>query len=623
MIASEKSMYFIPQPQNIIRNEGSYCIEFRNPIFTEYKDGNKLLDIIDILNSEIEENLGYRLRVEKIGLDHNMTHGGICLKISNDLEEQQYTLVVKETGIIINGGSVNAVRYGVQTLRQIIRQQGAVIECLMIEDRPDILNRAYLTDVTRGRIPTLKSLKELADTLSYYKINQMQLYIEHTYMFSEFSEMWRDDTPLQSTDIIELDRYCQKLGIELVPCLSSFGHLYKLLRTKGYQHLCEIEDPGAEEFSFVGRMQHHTIDISNPESHELIKSMIGQFMQLFTSNIFNICGDETFDLGKGRSHKLEMEIGHDRMYVGFIKELCEFLIEHGKRPMFWGDIIVKFPELISELPKETICLNWGYEADQGEKETKALFNTGATQYLCPGVSGWNQFMNRVRDSYENIRIMSSYAIKYNALGVLNTAWGDYGGVNDPKLDRIGQIYGAAFTWNKDIPDYEDINRQISILEFGDKTEKFVSVIEDMQNCSVFDWEAAVKYREMILWEKFEIKDVFKSDRLNDLDKYVNKLKAMKSKLYTHINQLKEGKRSEILHYINALEAIEVFNEIGNIIWKQTNEDSNISKNECYEAAGKLELWFYDYKKLWRKNCRESELYRIQEVINWYADYLRG
>ena len=232
-------------------------------------------------------------------------------------------------------------------------------------------------------------------------------------------------------------------------------------------------------------------------------------------------------------------------------------------------------------------------------------------------------MNRVRDSYENIRIMSSYAIKYNALGVLNTSWGDYGSVNDPKLDRIGQIYGAAFTWNKKIPDYEDINRQISILEFGDKTEKFVSVIEDMQNCSVFDWEAAVKYREMILWEKFEIKDVFKSDRLNDLDKYVNKLKAMKSKLYTHINQLKEGKRSEILHYINALEAIEVFNEIGNIIWKQTNEDSNISKNECYEAAGKLELWFYDYKKLWRKNCRESELYRIQEVINWYADYLRG
>ena len=145
----------------------------------------------------------------------------------------------------------------------------------------------------------------------------------------------------------------------------------------------------------------------------------------------------------------------------------------------------------------------------------------------------------------------------------------------------------------------------------------------MQNCSAFDWEAAVKYREMILWKKFEIKDVFRADRLNDLAKYENELKAIKCKLYTHINQLKESKRSEVLHYINALEAIEVFNEIGNIIWKKTNEDSNISKNKCYEAAGKLELWFYDYKKLWRKNCRESELYRIQEVINWYADYLRG
>ncbi|MGN0308946.1 MAG: glycoside hydrolase family 20 zincin-like fold domain-containing protein [Lachnospiraceae bacterium] len=616
-------MYFIPQPQKIWEKEGSYCIHVRDVIFTEYEEGNSLWDTIELLNAEIEESLGYRLRIERVGTEAAAGQRGIGLMLSADLKEQEYTLEVGETGIRLRGGSIHAVRYGVQTLRQIIRQQGAIISCLRIEDKPDIANRAFLIDVTRGRIPTLKSLKELADTLSFYKINQLQLYIEHTYMFSQFSEMWRDDTPLQSTDILELDRYCCRLGIELIPCLSSFGHLYKLLRTKGYQHLCEMENPGLEEFSFVGRMLHHTIDISNPESHELIKSMLLQFMQLFSSDTFNLCGDETFDLGKGRSHKLEQEIGHDRMYVGFIKELCEFLIAHGKRPMFWGDIIVKFPELITELPAGTICLNWGYAPNQREEEARILFRAGAIQYLCPGVSGWNQFMNLVRNSYDNIRTMASYAIKYNALGVLNTAWGDYGSINDPKLDRIGQIYGAAFTWNKNIPDYEEINRQISLLEFGDKTEEFVSVIEAMQNYSCFNWEAAVKYREMILWNKFKAEDVFEADKLSMAEKWEKELAGIKDKLYKQILMLKESKRSEALHYINSLEAIEVFNEIGNIIWNRINNKGNALEKECSKIAEKLEIWFYDYKKLWRKNCRESELYRIQEVINWYADYLRG
>lgn len=40
-------------------------------------------------------------------------------------------------------------------------------------------------------------------------------------------------------------------------------------------------------------------------------------------------------------------------------------------------------------------------------------------------------------------------------------------------------------------------------------------------------------------------------------------------------------------------------------------------------AGKLETWFYYYKKEWRTVSRESELYRIQNVINEVADRLRS
>ena len=47
--------------------------------------------------------------------------------------------------------------------------------------------------------------------------------------------------------------------------------------------------------------------------------------------------------------------------------------------MFWGDIIVGFPEMIKELPKEIICLNWGYMWNQREEETKWMHEAGAVQ----------------------------------------------------------------------------------------------------------------------------------------------------------------------------------------------------------------------------------------------------
>ena len=55
--------------------------------------------------------------------------------------------------------------------------------------------------------------------MAYYKMNQLQLYIEHTFLFRDFSEIWRDDTPLTAEEIMELDQYCLERGIELVPSL--------------------------------------------------------------------------------------------------------------------------------------------------------------------------------------------------------------------------------------------------------------------------------------------------------------------------------------------------------------------------------------------------------------------
>mgnify|MGYP000222982433 CR=1 FL=1 len=249
-------------------------------------------------------------------------------------------------------------------------------------------------------------------------------------------------------------------------------------------------------FSLRGRMHHHTINVTDPESLEFIKGKIREFMPLFTSRQFNICADETFDLGKGKSRAAAEEKGVDRIYIDFVKALCEFLVENGRRPMFWGDIICGFPEMIKELPEETICLNWGYAKYQREDETKWLYDAGAVQYSCPGACGWNQFVYLIENSYENIRRMCSYAVKYHSIGVLNTDWGVFPSCQPSGVRCCGYDIRGAFSWNGNIPSFDEINRQISRLEFGDEEERFVSIAASVAAQKAFDWETAIRFKEL-------------------------------------------------------------------------------------------------------------------------------
>lgn len=615
-----KDMYLIPQPKSIKTEGGVYWLNYDGKIIVSSCCSGAVDRYGTILKEEIKKYLGFSYLLKR----GNASDHGIYLTTDENLSRQEYRLEIEKDGIVIEGGSDTAVLYGIQTLRQMIRQKGACLPCLVLEDRPDMEYRGFYHDITRGRIPTMDYLKSMADRLAFYKINQLQLYVEHSFLFEGLSEMWRDDTPITADEIIELDHYCRELGIELVPSISSFGHLYKLLRTKSYSHLCELENSEEEPFSFWDRMQHHTIDVSNEESFQLMKGLIEEFMPLFSSDKFNICADETFDLGKGRSKKLLQAVGQEKMYIDYVKRLCEFLVEKGKTPMFWGDIICDFPEAIKELPKETICLNWGYAPNQSEENTKKLYEAGAVQYSCPGVSGWNQFINLIGDSYENIKRMCVYAGKYHCVGVLNTDWGDFGHINHPDFGIIGMIYGAAFSWNTEIPEFEEINRQISAIEYEDSREAFVSIAAQASKLNVFGWEPAVRFldykRKHTPEEK--IRAYLGQYDFSRVDACDEEIKEFIRKLYESILFLPIEKRSFIKPYIMAAEGIAIFNRIGIFVEASVCQDKKVPVDSCGELAKELETWFYRYKEIWRSVSRESELYRIQEIIFWYSDFLR-
>lgn len=618
-------MYLLPKPLRIQPEEGCFCITYNCKIVVDSSEGLGTRYAF-FLQDELEKMLGYRLMVTRgkaegkaITLIKNVTD------FPEDLQRQEgsYQLVIGEAGIKISAASDAGIFYGVQTLRQIVCQEGAVISGLKIEDWPSISNRGFYHDVTRGRIPTLSFLKKLADKMAFYKLNQLQLYIEHSFLFEQLSELWRDDTPITPEEILELDEYCHNLHIELVPSLSTFGHLYKLLGTKTWNHLCELDGWQDKEFSFRDRMHHHTIDASNPESIKLVKEMIGEFLPLFRSKHFNICADETFDLGHGKSKEMAERIGSEKLYINYVKELCQFVLEQAKRPMFWGDVICSFPEAVKELPKGTICLNWGYSPYESEENTKKLYDVGVPQYSCPGVSGWNCFVNRTKDSYENISRMASYAHKYHSIGLLNTDWGDYGHINHPDFSIPGMIYGAAFSWNPEILPFAEINRQISKVEFRDHSERFMEIVAEVANHTSYDWPLAVLFLEARRSGlPMEINEESYPEFYSGATEEKNRaLGGIIQAFYDLVPFVEPQERVQIKSYIIAVEGIMLFNRIGDVVGRREYAlDRQVELETA--LAEELEHWFYGYKEMWRSVSRESELYRVQNVMNEYADYLR-
>ena len=97
----------------------------------------------------------------------------LYISIGNDGSER-YVIEISENKIILDAGSEKGAFYGIQTLRQIFRNNK--IPCCRIEDEPDFSYRGFYHDVTRGKVPKLETLKELVDMLAYLKINSLQLY---------------------------------------------------------------------------------------------------------------------------------------------------------------------------------------------------------------------------------------------------------------------------------------------------------------------------------------------------------------------------------------------------------------------------------------------------------------
>ena len=363
------------------------------------------------------------------------------------------------------------LRAAAATLRQLLREYGRRLPCLQILDWPDFARRGVMLDVSRGRVPKLETLLDLAEKLSDFKINELQLYTEHTFAYKKHKSVWQSWGALTAKEIQTLDARCRELGIDLVPNQNSFGHLRYFLEDARLKKLGEIAEPFlAETKDFLRRPT--TLAPNHPGTLPFLRGLYDELLPNFSSPFFNIGGDETWDLGKGQSKKLCDARGKGRVYFDFLKKLQHEVKTRDRQMMFWGDIILKYPKLIRELPKNVIALNWGYEANHPfEKDAAQFAKAKIPFYVCPGTSTWQTIVGKHDNALANLRAAAKAGKKFGALGFLNTDWGDGGHPQPLAVSWPLFAAGAALAWNANALDEKNLLAALSRDVFEDPSGK--------------------------------------------------------------------------------------------------------------------------------------------------------
>jgi hexosaminidase len=386
-------------------------------------------------------------------------------------ERQSYTLDITATHIHIRALSQTGAFYGVMTLMQLLRQYGNKLPQLHIEDYPDFAARGIMLDVSRDKVPTMKTLFELVNKMAMLKLNELQLYTEHTFAFQKHPKVWANASPMTGEEIMKLDAYCKDCHIKLVPNQNTFGHMRRWLTHDEYRPLAEAPNGCQTRWGYFA--EPFTLNPLDPGSIALVGDILDEVLPHFSSNVINVGCDETVDLGEGASKEMVEEVGVGRTYLEFVMKINKLTKQHGKTMQFWGDIIMEHPELVPHLPKDVVALEWGYEADHPFDEHGAKFAaSGVPFYVCPGTSSWNTLGGRTTNAIGNLLNAAEAGLKHGAIGYLNTDWGDSGHLQPLPVSYLGYGYGAGVSWclasNRDV----DIAHAISLHMFDDATGKF-------------------------------------------------------------------------------------------------------------------------------------------------------
>ncbi|KAF9970195.1 hypothetical protein BGZ73_007186 [Actinomortierella ambigua] len=216
-------------------------------------------------------------------------------------------------------------------------------------------NLAVMIDCSRGGVPKQSSVFYLLRNCALMGINMLQLYTEDTYQLEGETFFGYLRGPYTQQELKNIDDYAFALGIELVPCIQTLGHLGQILQWPRFH---------------IFRDTNEVLLPNWDETYNLIEKMIRTVSAPLRSKKIHIGLDEAGGVGEGRFRQIFGYEEPSRVFLQHVKRVQDICKRLDLKPMLWSDTNKNnslagyydggTPQLADTLPPDIDLVYWDY-----------------------------------------------------------------------------------------------------------------------------------------------------------------------------------------------------------------------------------------------------------------------
>ncbi len=322
-----------------------------------------------------------------------------ALQELSDSASEQPTLTFRqwqEQGVCCQQSN-QGFKISFDTVRHALRGVGNALSGLLttVPEYIPFSSFGIMQDCSRNAVLLPEEFERWLCRLSLLGYNMAMLYTEDTYQLSGEPLFGYQRGALSAEDIRHIDAYASELGIEIIACFQTLGHMEQVLKWKAYN---AVKDDGS------------VLLCESEQTYELIEKMLVSWKESLTTNRVHIGMDEAWGLGRGSYLKQHGYVDGFELFNRHllrVKSLCD---KHGLQPMIWSDMYFSLGSVsnnyydpasrvpaaaIASIPKGVPLVYWDYYHDNPDfyadfiRRHKELgvgdpvMASGITSWLCP------------------------------------------------------------------------------------------------------------------------------------------------------------------------------------------------------------------------------------------------
>jgi len=299
---------------------------------------------------------------------------------------------------------------------------------LSLAQRRHFASCGAMIDMSRNGVFTVAAVKRTIDRMACLGMNVLMLYTEDTYEVPEYPRLGYLRGRYSQRDLRELDDYADALGVELVPCIQTLGHMQQFLQWPENAAL---------------RDQPDVLMADEDEAYRLIEAEIRAVRACVRTKRIHVGMDEAHGIGLGGYYARHGAVDRFDLLNRHLARVVDICGRYDFTPIMWSDMFFRLASknndyydreavipqrVIDAIPPVSLCYWDYYHKDEALYDHMIAQHerTGRPVVFAGGCWTWAGFLPHVKRTEATMLPALKVAARHHVQTVLATLWGDDG-----------------------------------------------------------------------------------------------------------------------------------------------------------------------------------------------------